>query len=85
MGAMFWLKCRGPDTGHVYLHDHEGRSAWPDKTFRESFPNLHPEIQQYLALRKQGELPEKPKGYEHAYRLATTFSEFVECLEKAEE
>lgn len=85
MGAMFWLKCSGRDVGHVYMHDHEGRSAWPDKMFSEWFPNLHPSIKEYLDLRRRGELPKKPKGFEHVYRLAKSFGEFVEHLEKSEE
>jgi hypothetical protein len=85
MGDMFWLKCSGPDRGHVYLHDKEGRSAWPDEMFRQSFPNLSPKIEHYLALRKEGKMPKKPKGYDHVYRLARSFTEFVECLEKCEE
>jgi hypothetical protein len=85
MGAMFWLKCSGRDSGNVYMHDHEGRSAWPDKMFSEMFPNLHSTIKEYLDLRKRGKLPNKAKGYEHVFRLAKSFSEFVDGLEKAEE
>jgi hypothetical protein len=85
MGAMFWLKCSGRDNGNIYMHDHECRSAWPDKMFSEMFGNLHPTIKEYLDLRRQGKLAEKPKGYDHVYRLAKSFSEFFEGLEKAEE
>lgn len=85
MGAMFWLKCSGRDRGHVYMHDHEGRFAWADEMFYEWFPNLGPEIKEYLAVRKREGLPEKPKGYEHVYRIAKCFGEFVEGLETAEE
>jgi len=48
--------------------------------FREMYPNLAPEIVHYLNLRKMGELPVKPVGYEHVYRLAKSFTEFVEGL-----
>jgi SMI1/KNR4 family protein SUKH-1 len=85
LGAMFWLKCSGRDCGHVYMHDPEGRFAWPDEMFYERFANLGPTIKDYLGIRKRGELPKKPRGYEHVYRLATSFGEFVERLEKAEE
>jgi len=81
MGAMFWLKCSGKDRGCVYMHDPEGRFAWPDELFYERFPNLDPTIECYLRLRKRGELPAKPKGYEHVYRLATSFDEFIARLE----
>ena len=85
MGAMFWMKCSGRDRGYVYMHDHEGRFAWPDEEFYVRFGNLSPTIKDYLILRKRGGLPEKPRGYEHVYRLATSFGEFIERLEKAEE
>jgi hypothetical protein len=85
MGGMFWLKCTGLDTGHVYMHDHEGRFAWPDSIFYERFPNLSPVIKQYLKQRKQGKLPTKPKGYEHVYRLAESFTEFIDRLEPDEQ
>ena len=85
MGSMFWLKCTGRNIGHVYMHDHEGRFAWTDRMFFESFPNLHPDIKRYLEARQQGKLPKKPKGYEHVYRLARSFTEFIECLERPEE
>lgn len=81
MGAMFWMKCSGRDAGHVYMHDGEGRGAWPDARFYERFPALSLPIRDYLGKRKRGELPVKPKGYEHVYRLATSFAEFVERLE----
>lgn len=81
MGNMFWLKCTGSDAGHVYLFDNQGRFAWPDEMFFQMFPNLHPEIRKYLELRQKGKLPKKAKGYEHVYRLATSFSEFFNRLE----
>jgi hypothetical protein len=82
---MFWLKCTGRDAGHVYMDDCEGRSAWPDETFYERFANLSPDIKRYLEMRKKGKLPKKPKGYEHVYRLAQSFSEFIDRLERAED
>jgi SMI1 / KNR4 family (SUKH-1) len=85
MGAMFWLKCTGKDAGHVYMHDHQRRSGWADEQFMRMFPDLHPDIQEYLRLRKEGKLPEKPEGYEHVYRLSTSFTEFVLSLEKQED
>lgn len=85
IGSMFWLKCSGRDRCNVYMHDHEGRFAWPDKMFHDMFSNLDPVIKDYLALRNRGKLPEKPKGYEHVYRLAVSFEEFIERLEQAEE
>jgi hypothetical protein len=81
IGSMFWLMCDGNDTGYVYMHDHEGRSAWTDEMFHEWFPNLSPIIAQYLEIRKHGKLPRKPKGYEHLYRLARSFTDFIDALQ----
>lgn len=80
MGDMFWLKCTGDDAGHVYLFDDQFRSAWTDEKFFQMFPNMHPEIKNYLELRRQGKLAKRAKGYEHTYRLATSFSEFISRL-----
>jgi hypothetical protein len=80
--GMFWLKCSGWDRGHVYIDDTLGRCAWPDEMFYERCPNLSPTIKDYLEMRKRGELPKKRPGYEHVYRLATSFEEFVERLEQ---
>jgi hypothetical protein len=84
MGQMFWLKCLGRDTGHVYMYDHESRSAWPDEMFSQMFQNLAPSIREYLELRKLGMLPKKPKGYEHIYLVAKSFGEFIDSLKKPE-
>ncbi len=81
IGSMFWLRCTGRDEGNVYMHDHEGRFGWTDEMFHESFPNLSPVVQHYLDLRREGKLPQKRKGYEHVYRLARNFGEFVDHLE----
>jgi hypothetical protein len=81
---MFWLKCSGWDEGHVYMHDHESRSAWPEALFYKRFPKLSPEIQHYLQLREEGKLPKKRKGYEHVYKLSETFSEFIHGLQLSE-
>jgi hypothetical protein len=48
--------------------------------FYAMYPNIHPEIKQYLKLRRQGQIPAKPKGYEHIYRLGRSFTEFFESL-----
>jgi hypothetical protein len=67
------------------MHDPEGRFAWPDETIYEKFANLSPIIKGYLGMRKCGELPQKSRGYEHVYRLATSFEQFAERLEQQEE
>jgi len=56
IGGMFWLKLDGSDAGYVYLHDPEGRSAWSDEQFSERFPNLAPQVKEYLNMRRRGAL-----------------------------
>lgn len=79
-GKMWWLFCSEPYLGHVFVHDHQGRSAWPDDQFFQWFPNLAPEIKNYLDLRRNKKLPSKPVGFEHVYLAARSFSEFVDRL-----
>jgi hypothetical protein len=80
LGKMFWLFCEGPRAGNVLIHDHQGRSAWPDQQFYQWFPNLAPEIKHYLNLRQHGKLPKKARGFEHVYLAASSFTEFIEGL-----
>jgi len=80
MGQEFWLKCLGWDAGHVYMYDNQGRSAWPDEMFYKMFSNLHVEIKKFLAIRREGKLPGKRRGYEHVYLLAKNFGEFIDLL-----
>jgi SMI1/KNR4 family protein SUKH-1 len=81
MGGMMWLRCTGDATGAVYYHDGEQRSTWPDSTFRARFASLHPSLEAFLALRRNGGLRTKPKGYENVYLIARSFSEFLDALE----
>jgi len=81
LGGMLWLKCTGNDAGYVYMFDNQYRSNWPDEQFVEMFPNLAPAISQYLELRRKGKLPSKPKGYEHVYLVAKSFTQFMSRLE----
>jgi hypothetical protein len=78
---MVWLKCTGSDAGCVYCHAADQRWLWPDSKFREMSKNLHPDIEHYLLLRRQGRLPIKKKGYENHYRLAGSFTEFIHSLQ----
>lgn len=79
LGRMFWLFCAEPFVGHVFVHDHYGRSSWSDEDFFE-WPHLAPEIHAYLDLRRQGKLPKKPAGFEDVYLAARSFTEFMESL-----
>lgn len=85
MGCQLWMICVGRNAGHVFMDDHEGRSAWPDSFFYERFPALSPVVERYLELRRKGELPAKPQGFEHLYRVATSFTDFLERLEPNQE
>ncbi len=82
LGSMFWLMCQGPSTGAVLLHDHENRSSWSDEKFYSMFSNLAPEIKDYLEMRKSGVLPHKDEGLEDIYKVANSFTEFINNLEE---
>ena len=82
MGGMTWLKCTGEDAGSVYFHDPQRRyTNWRDADFYSRFPNLQPEIRQYLELRRANQLPKKKRGYENVYLIARSFSEFIALLQ----
>jgi hypothetical protein len=80
LGRMFWLFCTEPDLGYVYVRDHYGRSSWSDEEFLR-WPHLAPEIHHYLALRREGRLPEKEEGFEDVYLVARSFTEFIDSLQ----
>lgn len=71
-------KLMGIKAGATCFWDCDNRSAWSDEMFHESFENLGPEIKHYLDLRRKGKLPEKPGGLEDFYRIADTFTVFLE-------
>lgn len=80
LGRMFWLYCTEPYAGHVFVHDHYNRSSWSDEEFSQ-WPDLSPEIHRYLDLRRDGQLPPKPEGFEDVYLVAKSFTDFIERLE----
>jgi hypothetical protein len=47
------------------------------------FTALDPTIEQWLARRRDGQFPTKPRGYESLYLLAQDFDEFVNRLAPA--
>ena len=79
-GCRVVVRCGGPDDGFVYFLDADQRSLWPDEDFRRMFPALDPLIEDYLIRRREGELPDKPEGYESLYVLARGFNEFIARL-----
>jgi hypothetical protein len=80
LGRMFWLSCAEPEFGHVFVHDHYGRSSWPDETFFR-WPHLAPEIHEYLRLRRENKLPKKLPGCEDIYLAARSFTQFIDGLQ----
>ena len=79
-GYRTFLSVHESDYGSVYYYDFEQRALQPDEWFYRRFPNLSSDLAQYLSVRSQGLLPEKPAGNESLYRLASTFSEFAEKM-----
>jgi hypothetical protein len=72
------LSIAGVDRGCVYALDGESRAWWDDEEFHLRFNAMDDSIREYLRLRADDELPPKPTGYDHLYRLASSFDEFLE-------
>ena len=64
----------------VYFYDIQNRASWTDDQFDTNFPNLHPEINQYLQMRARGELPQKEDKFQHFYLVSNSFSGFLKNL-----
>lgn len=79
LGRMFWLFCAEPYFGYVFVYDHYHRSSWSDEDFMK-WPSLAPEIHNYLDMRREGKLPEKPEGYDDVYLVAMSFTDFIDSL-----
>lgn len=75
------MSLRPGDRGSIYYHDHEQRALWDDARFRMMFEDLAPSIEAFLARRRAGTLPTRPEGLESFYRIAGSFSEFLERCE----
>lgn len=76
-GQFTCLSFAGIDRGCVYALDAEFRCHWPDEEFRERFKAMADCVREYLRLRRGGELPRKPAGYDSLYLLAESFDEFL--------
>src|SRR5690606_33083072 len=74
------LSICGIDRGCVYALDGEFRAYMDDDEFWQRYPDLDPSIQEYLRARAEGELPQKPAGYENIYFLAESFDIFLNAL-----
>jgi hypothetical protein len=79
------LSIVGIDHGAVYALDGDYRCFWDDNQFQRAFPNMADSIREYLAIRARDELPDKPFSYSTLYRIADSFTEFVEGLSKSDE
>lgn len=64
----------------VYFHDIQGRYHWTDQQFYDMFENLAPEIQTYLELRQNNQLPAKDEAFQDFYLVGNTFEEFISNL-----
>jgi hypothetical protein len=71
------LSIAGIDRGADYALDGEQRGWWDDETFHARYNAMADSIREYLDLRERDELPDKPAGYDHIYRLAGDFDEFL--------
>jgi hypothetical protein len=77
-GSRVFMFVSGKFANSVYYYDGEQRYFWSDGQFHSMYENLHPKIQAYLDLRKNGKLPRKPEGMENFYRVADSFTAFIE-------
>ena len=78
-GSQVFLFVSGKLEGQDYFRDGQGRAAWPDDQFERMFSNLAPDIKSYLKLRQEGGLPDKAGEFLHFYKLANTFTEYLEA------
>lgn len=71
------LSVAGIDRGFVYALDGEFRGYWSDEEFQQTFNAMADSIREYLELRHENKLPEKPVGYESLYLVAEDFDQFL--------
>ncbi len=77
------LSIAGIDRGAVYGLDGEFRAYWSDEEFHQRFNAMDEKIRDYLQLRCEDKLPEKPAGYDNLYLLAGGFDEFLSSCRAA--
>ena len=73
------LSVAGLDRGQVFALDTGMRYFW-DEGRIAAWPHLAPSIKEFFRRRDADELPERPWGYENCYRMAGSFTEFLERL-----
>jgi hypothetical protein len=95
------IKCSGSDVGHVYLFDEDGQAELTDDVVERGAADIpshlhhwYASMKRYYELRRAGRLPPKPADeIIHApsglktflFRLANSFDEFLEALQRPEE
>jgi hypothetical protein len=62
-GAYTCLSIAGIDRGSVYALDSEFRVYWSDEEFHQRYNAMADCIREYLQLRSDDKLPQKPAGY----------------------
>ena len=77
-GADICLSVAGVDRGSVYVLDTEWQASWTDERFTQWYgPQTEGVVFEYLKMRSEGRLPDKPVGYDHLYLVAESFDEFL--------
>lgn len=79
------LSIAGIDRGSVYALDGDFRVYWSDEEFHLRFNAMADEIREYLRLRREDQLPEKPIGYDSLYLVAEDFDEFLDQCQASED
>lgn len=79
-GSQIYLILSGRLSGTVCFYDAQQRFFWTDAKFHSMFSNLAPNIEKYLELRKNDQLPRKPNGMENFYVIADSFTDFIESM-----
>jgi hypothetical protein len=75
------LSIAGIDCGAVYALDGEFRCWMSDEEFHQRYNAIAPSLLEYLRLRREDKLPEKPISYTSLYFIANDFDEFVRLCE----
>ena len=78
-GSTGCLSVAGLDRGQVFALDTDMRYFW-DQERIASWPHLDPSIKDFFRRRDADELPRRPWGYENCYRMADSFTQFLERL-----
>ncbi len=83
-GMTTCLSIAGIDHGSVYALDTEMRYFWTHEKLSK-LPKLEPSIVEFFRMRDNGELPERPWGYENCYLIAMDFDEFLGKLHRVDD